>query len=626
MAIKYYDSLNVTGTTDSYFLGDVGIGTSTPGEKLEVNGNIKVIKSGETPDVSVFHSDGNYAKLRGQGLFLSRATSYLAPEQDNFGSLAVGYNGARWGNVEINAATVKFENGSNEFMRITSTGNVGIGTTSPVQKFHVHGGNINIQNGDGAYLTFNNGDANIVANYNESGRDLSFKTYNGTALAEKMRIDKDGALKLNTYTAGTLVSDASGNITVSSGGGTGGPYLPLAGGTMTGTSGVLMPDNFKLNFGNAPDFEIYHNSTTNVNHISSLLGRQLAISSDTTIFSGDVLVEDNLYLTDAGAVRGKIQLNSSDRDDVDIKAVSLGSNMKFFTVDAERMRINSSGNVGIGTTSPGAKLQIGSATYAPNANLGNNLLQIKSPSGYAYLTIGNGDSANATSYIGGASGFTVIGSVTDAGALSEHVRITNTGNVGIGTTSPTEDLSVSGDANITGKFAVGISATHPSIDFYNEGTAYFNGATTVDDTLDLVNLKVSGAQGTDGQVLTSTGSGVAWEDAGGVTSIVAGTGLTGGTITTSGTIALDYSGNNNFILSSGTQLTSAADDDVLAIVDVGGSREVKYIEKEDFLEDQVTSVITGEPNGSDSVINIVSLTQAEYDAGTPVATTLYIIT
>ena len=42
--------------------------------------------------------------------------------------------------------------------------------------------------------------------------------------------------------------------------------------------------------------------------------------------------------------------------------------------------------MGIGTTSPGAKLQIGSATYAPNANLGNNLLQIKSASGFAYLT------------------------------------------------------------------------------------------------------------------------------------------------------------------------------------------------------------------------------------------------
>ena len=38
-------------------------------------------------------------------------------------------------------------------------------------------------------------------------------------------------------------------------------------------------------------------------------------------FAGDVSVEHNLYLTDAGALRGKIQLNSSDRDDLDIKAV-----------------------------------------------------------------------------------------------------------------------------------------------------------------------------------------------------------------------------------------------------------------------------------------------------------------
>ena len=42
-----------------------------------------------------------------------------------------------------------------------------------------------------------------------------------------------------------------------------GPYLPLAGGTMTGTNGVLMPDNFKLKFGDAttPDLEIYHDGS-----------------------------------------------------------------------------------------------------------------------------------------------------------------------------------------------------------------------------------------------------------------------------------------------------------------------------------------------------------------------------
>ena len=39
----------------------------------------------------------------------------------------------------------------------------------------------------------------------------------------------------------------------------------------------------------------------------------------------------------------------------------------------------------------------------------------------------------------------------------------------------------------------------------------------------------------------------------------------------------------------------------------------------------VNSSVTGEPTGSDVVLNIVSLTQAEYDAGTKIATTLYVI-
>lgn len=38
------------------------------------------------------------------------------------------------------------------------------------------------------------------------------------------------------------------------------------------------------------------------------------------------------------------------------------------------------------------------------------------------------------------------------------------------------------------------------------------------------------------------------------------------------------------------------------------------------------SDVTGEPAGCDQVLNVVSLTQAEYDAGTPIATTYYLIT
>ena len=40
----------------------------------------------------------------------------------------------------------------------------------------------------------------------------------------------------------------------------------------------------------------------------------------------------------------------------------------------------------------------------------------------------------------------------------------------------------------------------------------------------------------------------------------------------------------------------------------------------------INSITAGEPTGSDQVLNVVSLTQAEYDAGTPVSTTHYIIT
>ena len=37
-----------------------------------------------------------------------------------------------------------------------------------------------------------------------------------------------------------------------------GSYLPLAGGTMTGVAGVVVPDNFKWNFGTLSALEIYH--------------------------------------------------------------------------------------------------------------------------------------------------------------------------------------------------------------------------------------------------------------------------------------------------------------------------------------------------------------------------------
>jgi hypothetical protein len=107
----------------------------------------------------------------------------------------------------------------------------------------------------------------------------------------------------------------------------------------------------------------------------------------------------------------------------------------------------------------GTGVTIGAPTFAPNTNLAGNLLQLKSGGGIAYLTLGNGDGANNTNYVGSASDVTVFGSVTDAGATTERMRLTSTG-LGIGTSSPAYRLQVkdgavgvtSADGTVTSTF------------------------------------------------------------------------------------------------------------------------------------------------------------------------------
>ena len=122
---------------------------------------------------------------------------------------------------------------------IDSSGNVGIGTTGPVQKLHIvdtDGANIILNSNTGAE---NNGiwmtEGGVATPYvngayvHYDSTNNVFKINTGTtSLATRFEIARDtGAVRFNDYGAGTLVSDASGNITVSSGGGAGGPYSPL---------------------------------------------------------------------------------------------------------------------------------------------------------------------------------------------------------------------------------------------------------------------------------------------------------------------------------------------------------------------------------------------------------------
>ena len=184
---------------------------------------------------------------------------------------------------------------------------------------------------------------------------------------------------------------------------------------------------------------------------------------------------------------------------------------------------------------------------------------------------------------------TIAGTLTSTGAFTSPgiddnadaiaITIDSSENVGIGTTSPDRKLDVSGTGNVYGKFqstnatGAGIEVKDTGEDwliqaddgtgsgglaFYDLGrTAYRMfldasgnlgiGTTSpsqkldVNGTVELNNLTVGGAQGSDGQVLTSTGSGVAWEDvSGGVAGISTSADATAITIDSSERVGIGH--------------------------------------------------------------------------------------
>ena len=111
------------------------------------------------------------------------------------------------------------------------------------------------------------------------------------------------------------------------------------------------------------------------------------------------------------------------------------STQTFFTNGAERMRINSSGNVGIGTTSPSAKLEVagdirGTESLIVKDTGGTKSLSLLRELNYA--TINNG--AETLNY-------NALNHIFLTG-LNERMRIDSAGNVGIGTSTPASLLSV----------------------------------------------------------------------------------------------------------------------------------------------------------------------------------------
>ena len=146
-------------------------------------------------------------------------------------------------------------------------------------------------------------------------------------------------------------------------------------------------------------------------------------------------------------------------------------------VDTDVLYVDASSNkVGIGTTSPSAKLDVTSATHAAHFTSTGDQVPVRIISDYStnVSTIGfqGANSTNSYNVRAGANSDDFVIYT----ANTERLRINSSGNVGIGTTSPGAKLDVNGTTNLRSvalDSVFGYSGN--DIQFINTGNTTFAG-------------------------------------------------------------------------------------------------------------------------------------------------------
>ena len=446
--------------------GNVGIGTTSPSAKLHIVG-----ANASAPNLatSVTNAKVKIQNHNGSGL-----------------SSHQGYTGNSWYTQVANSnGTTAYDLSLNPY-----GGKVGIGTDSPATTLDVKSkysfnsasnGAIRVQNfSNAAYGSFFNiagtqlfdnstyyGSGAFLANGAESSGivlgdgTVSFKTNSGltsnTAFTptERMRIDSSGKVGI-----GTTSPDRPLDITDSTNDGTGGvvihSYLPtlelddISGG---GTSFILQHDATNTLFKHGTTERMRIDSSGRVGIGTTSPSGSLVVSS-----SGEEGIEffPNNF-TNGNTIQHYDRLNS-----VYSIVKNIAADHRFNIGATEAMRINSDGNVGIGTDSPLHKVDItgnASTAYDATSDSGQSnhdaTLQIfnrnTTDESFASLVFRNRNSnvgISRISSISTASATTDMSFVTEhSNTKSEKLRITSQGNVGIGTDSPACHLEVSGSGN-----------------------------------------------------------------------------------------------------------------------------------------------------------------------------------
>lgn len=151
-------------------------------------------QGGGIPSIHLIGTQGVGGGGREVSLILSGVTNDTGPAYGNLGKIAAGKENGTQGNTAgyLNFYTTPNGGVLTERVRITSTGNVGIGATSPAEKLHLEGGSVRIFTGGYPYI------------------DLGVATNNYFRLlhdnpADRFTIGKNGATSLIIQANGEIV-------------------------------------------------------------------------------------------------------------------------------------------------------------------------------------------------------------------------------------------------------------------------------------------------------------------------------------------------------------------------------------------------------------------------------------